>query len=1044
MASDIAVELSITETTRQCFRQFALCVEKFTGSQNVFIKNCHADFKLWVDSVGAVAQGRGSLDSRFSHRPDDIYLIKELIKILQVVLTECITASLRDTTDEALGKIGSILRDLIAIGVAIRRSGRKFRLQKADASFDHNRDKYRDLQAHLAILVLSSPSEGPRTLVYQDRIDPSQLSPIQHRLVEANLRRRHRFMEMQRHSHLLKDPTGTPPWEKIGHILTTMGPSSAQKVSGNPTVKPEHMKSTTTSIVQSNSMTVVETIASIPETGFRGLQRGGRVGSTVTRITAITAAARYPRAKVSNSEHLSFKCPCCCHAIPIQEAEDNRFKTHLANDICPYTCILEHCPTPHRLFVTEKEWREHFLNDHPPEFQCSYCDSTPFSSLVEIMGHLQLEHPDISDDELADALAESPVHIMGISDCPLCDSEDSPDSPELIEHVLQHVHDFSLRSLPWPKDRIPHLNKTVGKLNPTIDKADQIISWVLETSPDSKCELQLCEIDKNPPMEAETASDNFKDDYFSQNDYFVDDSSDGNLHSQRTQSSSQMTRPTETSGLGDTDSMISTNNEDRNVTMEENSNAIYDDNEYQMFTADNHDRIVVEESSNGTSDNGVDSNEEAHRLQEEDGNFDTRSLREGSPQLSEDDSTDDEDEPFSKGYLEERKQVFERDMHLLRDQLPPPPLEDPNIVSLLMRIQLLGKISQEQTIERLLDSVDTIPENHSNIPSDLNSLSNTSGSSNFQSLDVPLQVDRVLSSSNMGHERNDYRDCQSFGPLGAVMDRHPAKSKTTSQQHDENSFPRKGKTVIPRKVVHVHAILDLGYPFEEEEDKVIIQKALSKEQIEEVIDLSRKFQKSKDKETGHGDEGNPIYQIVAKTGTRSSDLYPRYRMHSHHGAMSPSHETSIMPPPPLRSRFRDIEYGVEIEKTERPHTKTIFRPRSASTDTRGRSSSPIRYTEPRSTPKAHGSRSRILVRPRDSDQNMSDYILEPKEERILLGKKEGEDEKILSMNKKIEEDEERILLMKKRIEEDEEIILSMKKEKEEEEEEGKILTLGRV
>jgi hypothetical protein len=44
--------------------------------------------------------------------------------------------------------------------------------------------------------------------------------------------------------------------------------------------------------------------------------------------------------------------------------------------------------------------------------------------------------------------------MMGIKACPLCDSEGPEDSPELIQHILQHVHDFSLRSLPWPADPV--------------------------------------------------------------------------------------------------------------------------------------------------------------------------------------------------------------------------------------------------------------------------------------------------------------------------------------------------------------------------------------------------------------------------------------------------------------------------------------------------------------------------------------------------------------------------------------------------------------
>ncbi|KAJ5919523.1 hypothetical protein N7454_009358 [Penicillium verhagenii] len=65
-------------------------------------------------------------------------------------------------------------------------------------------------------------------------------------------------------------------------------------------------------------------------------------------------------------------------------------------------------------------------------------------------------------------------------------------------------------------------------------------------------------------------------------------------------------------------------------------------------------------------------------------------------------SSDEDDEDsgtFSEEYLEKRKRSFERDMELLRAELPPSPLEDPHILSLLMRIQLLGKIAQGETAD---------------------------------------------------------------------------------------------------------------------------------------------------------------------------------------------------------------------------------------------------------------------------------------------------------------------------------------------------------
>ncbi|OQE23588.1 hypothetical protein PENSTE_c008G06125 [Penicillium steckii] len=65
-------------------------------------------------------------------------------------------------------------------------------------------------------------------------------------------------------------------------------------------------------------------------------------------------------------------------------------------------------------------------------------------------------------------------------------------------------------------------------------------------------------------------------------------------------------------------------------------------------------------------------------------------------------STDEEEENavFDQEYLEERKRIFEKDMQALRAELPPSPLEDPTIISLLLRIQLLGKIAQEEIPEQ--------------------------------------------------------------------------------------------------------------------------------------------------------------------------------------------------------------------------------------------------------------------------------------------------------------------------------------------------------
>jgi hypothetical protein len=64
--------------------------------------------------------------------------------------------------------------------------------------------------------------------------------------------------------------------------------------------------------------------------------------------------------------------------------------------------------------------------------------------------HIREEHSaELSEDLLDTVLMWSPVASIGLEACPLCDTSGPRDSPELIDHVLEHIVDFSLRSLPW-------------------------------------------------------------------------------------------------------------------------------------------------------------------------------------------------------------------------------------------------------------------------------------------------------------------------------------------------------------------------------------------------------------------------------------------------------------------------------------------------------------------------------------------------------------------------------------------------------------------
>ncbi|CEJ53865.1 hypothetical protein PMG11_00204 [Penicillium brasilianum] len=209
-------------------------------------------------------------------------------------------------------------------------------------------------------------------------------------------------------------------------------------------------------------------------------------------------------------------------------------------------------------------------------------------------------------------------------------------------------------------------------------------------------------------------------------------------------------------------------------------------------------------------------------------------------------------------------------------------------------------------------------------------------------------------------------------------------SSTTHSRREEKPYPRKGKTRIPRKWVHVHAILDLGYPFKEEDDVIVIQKALSKDQIDEVISLSKEFRRP-------AEHVETDYLRIPRSPVRS---IPRERVTTEHlvvDARAPRHDTYLIEASPRRrADYEEIEYDEYDEYIQRPRHGVISRPRSVSVHTHGRHSSPLRLVEPRGyaeeriETRPRNSGQMVLVRPRSSHHEVDDYVHELEEEARLL------------------------------------------------------------
>ncbi|KAI4755138.1 hypothetical protein E4T52_12877 [Aureobasidium sp. EXF-3400] len=93
------------------------------------------------------------------------------------------------------------------------------------------------------------------------------------------------------------------------------------------------------------------------------------------------------------------------------------------------------------------------------------------------------------------------------------------------------------------------------------------------------------------------------------------------------------------------------------------------------------------------------------------------------------------------------------------------------------------------------------------------------------------------------------------------VSRHSKHSKHS--RHGSPSPPKvgkKGKTRMPKRLVRKEAIINLGYSFEEEEDFYVVQRALDKDHIDEVIRISEQYKEPKTKTYRYDEPAEEHYE----------------------------------------------------------------------------------------------------------------------------------------------------------------------------------------
>lgn len=205
------------------------------------------------------------------------------------------------------------LNQLTRLTVAIRKAGTRSRLQKADSSFDPHSPQIRSLRRHLEVLLLARPDEHGNSDYCEQHLDPTRLSPIQLRLIEANLKRRNRFIYAQRHAQKLEGHQKNMTRESTALGKQRQGSGVNPISQGGVALVREDIQAQSTT-----TATKVDDAIEIPP------EQVPRSATTVVSVTS--SRITYPTPPRFHDQQMLFTCPCCCQSLSVAIGRGNRWK----------------------------------------------------------------------------------------------------------------------------------------------------------------------------------------------------------------------------------------------------------------------------------------------------------------------------------------------------------------------------------------------------------------------------------------------------------------------------------------------------------------------------------------------------------------------------------------------------------------------------------------------------------------------------------------------------------------------------------------------
>lgn len=375
--------VTISAATQRCRLSLNQCLATPLLMEREWAENRLADFNLWASGIGATA-GYGdkiSLDARLRGKPALLDVFLRLLEMLLTFLEECQSLSIITSADasvthpywkargaqqlstrkgrgrpwtseqhqvsrasrsispwsdqssaasepdahpqcekdqlvDAMMGVDSLIGQLDDLGAAVRRTERQQRLQKADSRFDLS--EHSELEAFLRFWIqIQKRKHGDTTVEVHD-----QLTPIQLRLINVNLRRRNRFLYARKHAQNLR--TKAQVQEDSPHFIEEAEGGLAQDVEDEvghfntihldqPTGPPQTLPDQKRGVLKDREPYADDSTATKLETVTELLEE--RLPATDSQITSTVSKIRYPYPPKIQPGVKFFRCPCCCQTL---------------------------------------------------------------------------------------------------------------------------------------------------------------------------------------------------------------------------------------------------------------------------------------------------------------------------------------------------------------------------------------------------------------------------------------------------------------------------------------------------------------------------------------------------------------------------------------------------------------------------------------------------------------------------------------------------------------------------------------------------------